>query len=97
MNSAQLISILSTVLKILGTIVVAHGTFGINGAIWEQISGGILMIAPVVWDMFRHTDGATVKAAAALPEVAQVVVKQNATDGVAAAAADPNQPKVVTQ
>lgn len=56
MNSDQLISLLSTLLKIIGALVVAHGSLGINGAMWEQISGAVVMIAPVVFDMWHHTD-----------------------------------------
>ncbi len=95
-SSSQLLSLLSTVLKVLGTAVVAHGTLGINGAMWEQISGGILMLAPVVYDMFRHTDAAQLKAVEAMPDVKKIVVAANAGDGVGAALADPTRPKVVT-
>lgn len=97
MTSAQLISLLSTLLKILGTVVVAHGSLGINGAMWEQITGGVLMLAPIVWDMFRHTDGAAIARVAAMPDVEKIVVQPNAGDGVGAALADPAQSKVVSQ
>lgn len=65
-TSAQFISLLSTLLKIVGTAVVAHGTLGITGAAWEQIAGGVMMIAPIIWDMFRHTDAAQIATAAAI-------------------------------
>lgn len=96
-NSAQVISLLSTLLKFIGTAVVAHGTLGINGAMWEQISGAVLMLAPVILDMFRHTDGATIAAVAAMPDVEKIVVQPNAGDGVGAALADPTQAKVVSR
>jgi len=95
-NSDQMLILLRTILKIGGTLIVAHGTLGLNGAAWEQLSGGILMIAPVIWDMFVHTDSAKIKSVTAMPDVAQIVVKSGAVDGAAAAAADPAQPKVVS-
>ena len=66
MNNAQLMSLLRTLLQISGTAIVAHGTLGINGAMWEQISGAVIMIAPVVWSMFAHTDSAKVAEVVAL-------------------------------
>ncbi len=96
-NSDQLLSLLRTLLQIAGTAIVAHGTLGINGAMWEQISGGILMLAPIVWSMFAHTDSAKIAAVAAMPDVEKIVVQPKATDGVGAALADPAQTKVVSQ
>ena len=55
MNSAQLMSLLRTLLQIVGTAVVAHGTLGINGAMWEQISGAVIMVAPAIWGIYAHT------------------------------------------
>lgn len=119
MNNDQLLSLLRTVLQIIGTVVVAHGTLGINGAIWEQISGALVVLAPTVWSMYANTkaaklasvaamsgpekqqaftgipDSAKIEAVTALADVAQVIVKSSASDGVAAAAADSGQPKVV--
>ena len=97
MNSDQAMSLLRTLLQIAGTSIVAHGTLGINGTMWEQISGAVIMVAPVVWSMFAHTDTAKIASVTAMPDVAQIVVKANAVDGAATAAADPNQPKVVKQ
>ncbi len=42
-------------------------------------------------------DSVLIKAVTAMPDVTQITVKDNATDGVAIAAADPKQPKVVTE
>ena len=95
-NGAQLLSLLRTVLSVVGTLVVAHGSLGINGAMWEQISGAVLMLAPIVWSMYVHTDGQKIAAVTAMPGVAQIIVKTSADDGAAAAAADPTQPKVIS-
>ena len=97
MNSDQAMSLLRTLLQVAGTAIVSHGFLGINGTMWEQLSGGALMIAPVIWSMFAHTDAAKIASVTAMPDVAQIVVKANAVDGAATAAADPNQPKVVKQ
>lgn len=95
-NKDQIISLLSTVLKIAGVIIVGHGTFGVTGAMWEQISGGVIMIAPIVFDMFHHTDANTIATVAAMPDVEKIVVQPNATDGAGAALKDPTQTKVVS-
>jgi len=98
MNNAQLLSLLRTLLQIAGTAVVAHGTLGINGAMWEQISGAIIMLAPIIWSMFAHTDTAQLKAVEAMPDVKKIVVDTTAPpDGAAAALSDPTRPKVVSQ
>lgn len=60
-------------------------------AIGVAVSG----IVVGVWSQLTKTDAAKIAAAAALPDVAQITVKSTATDGVAAAAADPTQTKVV--
>lgn len=96
MNQDQLLSILRAVLQIIGTSIVAHGTLGINGAMWEQITGAVIMLAPVLWGVAIHTDSAKIAAVTAMPDVKQIVVKAGAVDGAAQAAADPAQPKVVS-
>lgn len=92
-TSAQFLSLLSTILKVVGTGVVAHGTLGINGAMWEQIAGGIMMIAPVVWDMFRNTGSAQVANVVAMANdpasPVQGVITTNDAAGKAMAAAIP--------
>lgn len=95
-NLDQVLSLVRAVLSILGTMIVAHGTFGINAGVWEQITGVVLMVAPMVWGMYAHTDSAKLASVEAMPEVTKIVVKTTATDGVATAAEDPNRPKVVT-
>lgn len=97
MNTDQMLSLLRTVLQIAGTAIVAHGTLGINGAMWEQISGAVLLLAPIIWSMYAHTDAANIAKVAAMPDVEKIVVQPTATDGAGAALADPTQTKVVSQ
>lgn len=96
MNNAQVMSVLRMLLQIAGTAIVAHGTLGINGAMWEQISGAVVMIAPVIWGLFAHTDTAALKTVEAMPDVAKIIPVPGAGDGVGAALADPSRTKVVT-
>ena len=121
MNQDQMLSLLRTVMQIVGTIIVSHGTRGITGALWEQISGVVIIIGPTIWSMYAHTDSAKLASVAAMsgpdrqaafagipdsakiasvtamPDVKQIVVKAGAVDGAATAAADKNQPKVVSE
>lgn len=97
MNTDQMLSLLRTILQIAGTAVVAHGTLGINGAMWEQISGAVIVIAPTIWAMYSHTDAANIAKVAAIPDVQKIVVSSQATDGTGAALADPAQTKVVSR
>jgi hypothetical protein len=95
-NNSQWLSLLRTVLQIAGTAIVAHGTLGINGAMWEQISGAVVLIAPTIWGLLARTDSANIATVEANDGVAKVLIKTTATDGTAAAAADPLRPKVVS-
>jgi hypothetical protein len=97
MNQDQMLSLLRTVLQIVGTIIVSHGTLGINGALWEQISGVVIIIGPTIWSMYAHTHENMIASVTANPDVKQIVVSKYAVDGAARAAADPTQPKVVNE
>ena len=96
-NNAQLLSLLRTLLQIAGTYIVAHGTLGINGAMWEQISGAVIMVTPAVWGIFAHTDTAKLKAVEAMPGVAKIVPVPGSNGAVAAALAAADRPKVLPQ
>ena len=98
-NSDQLLSLLRTILQIAGTAIVAHGTLGINGAMWEQISGAILMIAPTIWSMFVHTDSARLASAMAMSPEAKTAALAGIPDSakLAAVAALPDVEKIVVQ
>ena len=97
MNQDQILSLLRTLLQIIGTSIVAHGIMGINGAMWEQISGGVIILAPTIWSMYAHTHEGMIASVTANNDVKQIIIKANAVDGAARAAADPTQPKVVNE
>lgn len=95
MNSDQLLSLLRTLLQILGTYLTTKGF--VNETLWAQISGIVLVIAPTIWSIYAHTDAANIKKVTAMPDVQAIVVKSTAGNGVGAALADPAQPKVISQ
>ena len=98
LNQEQMLSLLRTALQILGTYIIANSTLGPDSThIWELISGLVMVIAPTVWSMFAHTDGAMIKNVTAMNDVKQIIVSTNASNGAGSAASDPNQPKVVRQ
>lgn len=98
LNQEQMLSLLRTSLQILGTYIVAHSTLGSDSAhLWELVSGLIMVIAPTVWSMFAHSDGAMIKNVTAMNDVKQIIVSTNASNGAGNAASDPGQPKVVRQ
>jgi hypothetical protein len=93
MNSEQVQSLVRTVLSVLGTFLVSKGLVGT--ADWTTIAGAVVMLAPVAWSMYAHTDTSALKVVAAMPDVAKIVAVPGASDGVAAAAKNPDMPKVV--
>lgn len=94
MNKEQMLSLLRTALKIGGTLITGHGYATSSG--WEQLSGGIVMIAPVIWDMFAHTDAAAVAVVEANPDVKKIVIAPTASPAMKDVALDPARPKVAT-
>ena len=97
MNNAQLLSLLRTILQIIGTFVIAHGSMGINAAMWEQISGAVIVVAPTIWGLFSHSDAAKIAAVAAMPGATIQVNTAIASTTLAQAAADPTQTNVVAK
>jgi hypothetical protein len=73
-NREQWLSLLRSLLKVGGTFLVAYG-YGSDMA-WDAIGGAIMLVAPIVWDMFVHTEANTVAVAAAIPAVAKIEVKR---------------------
>lgn len=95
-NLDQVMALVRAVLAIVGTVLTTHGT--VNETMWQQIVGVVVILVPLVWSMFVHSDGGKLAAVAAMPEVAKIVVKPAAPDTAAAeAAADTSKPKVVAQ
>jgi hypothetical protein len=95
MTQEQFLSWLKTTMGLIAGIA---GSYGVGNAnIWAMISAIVIGIAPYVWGYIANTKLAQIQKAAALPEVSSVVIKPLATNGIAAAAADPTQPKIVKQ
>lgn len=94
-NQEQLYSALRTLLAYGAGIAVAHGFITETQA--TQLIGIVVLLAPLVWGMLAQTNFAKVVAAAQVPGVAKVVVKQDASPSLMAAATDQSQPKVETE
>jgi hypothetical protein len=103
MNLDQVLSLLRVLLSVggpVGALLVARGMSADQVTALSTsiitICGALPPVIAAVWGAFAHTDSAKMSAVAALPGVAQIIVKTSATDGVAAAAADPTQTKIVS-
>ena len=82
-------------------LAVAIGKWPLLGAILDpatQQALGVVLAGVVVgfWSQLTKTDSQKMKMVEAIPDVKQIVVAANATDGVANAAEDTSRPKVVT-
>ena len=99
LNQAQVMGILRAVVP--AAIAFAVGKGWIPSADSAGITNSILTLAAALgaatWAATSRTDNANIKAVAANPDVAQIVIKPSAVDGTAAAAADPTLTKVVAQ
>lgn len=94
-TQAQFASWAKTSLGIIGSAAVTHGIG--NASVWEALSGVVVALIPYAWGWAANTLLAQVKQTSSLPEVKQVVLKSSAGNGLAAAAADPAQPKIVKE
>ena len=68
----------------------------VDPAVQVQIAAVAASIIVGAWSQLTKTDDAKLRAVEAMPDVANVRIKPTATDGAAAAAADPSRPKVTT-
>lgn len=96
MNQDQLYAILKVVLPIIASWLAAYG-IQLPDSITPPVIVGVVTLGCSVWAAVSHSDRAKLVAAAALPNVAKILVAQNAPPSSAAAqvAADTTQPKVV--
>lgn len=92
-NLDQILSLVRAILVILGSVLVTKGFPQSN---WEAIAGVVVMLVPVVWSMFVHTDAQKLKAVEKLPDVAKIVPVSipDPNSAVAAAVEDPARVKV---
>ncbi|MDE2105528.1 MAG: hypothetical protein KGL39_50340 [Patescibacteria group bacterium] len=87
------------VASLVGVLIAKYPGLGTYLDPATQAALGVIATTVVVgiWSQLIKTDTAKVAAAAALPDVAKIIVKPTASDGIADMAADPTKPKVVTQ
>lgn len=95
MNQSQFTSFLKTLIGFAAGFISAKGWVSADTA--TAIAGALMAFVPLAWGWFSHTDLANIQTAAATPEVSTIAIKPTATDGIAAAASDPTQPKIVHQ
>lgn len=94
MNQEQFTSWIKTTLGVVGGVATTYGVG--TSSVWMGITGVAVTLAPLAWGYLSNTHLAQVQRAAAIPDVAKVVMKSSATNGLAAAAADPRQPKITS-
>lgn len=94
-NQDQLLAILKVVGPIIVTWLAANGV-KVPETVTPAAIVGLVGLGASVWAAFSHSDKAKILAAAALPHIAKIVVKQDAPPSSAAGqmAADSSQPKV---
>jgi hypothetical protein len=66
MNQEQFLSLLRTVLKIIGTLIAAHGSTKLDPSSLETIGGAVMLVAPVIWDLFVHKQSNAIAIVAAI-------------------------------
>lgn len=72
-NNDQVLALVRAVLSIVGTFLTTKGL--VSAADWTTYAGAVMMVAPVVWSMFAHTDSAKVASVVALAQDPQSAVK----------------------
>jgi len=101
-NIDQIISILRLLLGVsgpIGALLIARGMTADQVTAFSTslltLVGALPPIISAVWGMFAHSDTAKIAAVTAMPDVVKIITVANPSDGVAAAVANPVQPKVV--
>lgn len=54
LNQEQYMSIVRNLLQVAGTFLTTYGV--LQDAAWTPIAGAVLMVAPVAWGLYAHTD-----------------------------------------
>ena len=94
MNSNVVMGILRALVP--GLVAYAAGRGWISTGEAGEISAAIITLGAAAWSASTNTDLAKIASVTSMPDVSKIVVKANAVDGAATAAADPSQPKVVS-
>lgn len=93
MNAEQIKAILQMLLGSGGPVAALLLSYGVPAEklnLWVNLAVAILPpLAAAIWAAIDNTHKKTIAAAAAVPGVSEVVIERTATDGAAAAAADP--------
>jgi len=90
-NQDQVLSAVRWLVSVGGGYAVGRGWITTDQITY--ILGAAVAIVPLVFSFMVHTDTAKLKAVEAMPDIAKIVAVPNASNGVAAAVADPSRPK----
>jgi hypothetical protein len=64
MNQQQVLSVTRDIMQAIGTLLAAYGV--VNSGVWETISGVVVMVIPVAWGLWVHTQASTIAVVAAM-------------------------------
>lgn len=78
MNSTQIQTTLAPILTFLAGLAAGRGLFGWDAATWYTILGSIVGLGATIWGAIVTRQTAQIASVAAMPEVKQVVLEQNA-------------------
>lgn len=94
MNQNQIMGIARALVPSIIAYVVGKGYLSQSSA--ADVSAAIIALLAAGWSVQTHTDANAIKTVTAMPDVQAIVATTNPKDGIAAAVADPAQPKVVS-
>src|SRR5215470_14240916 len=75
----QFLSIIRWILATIGPFLIAHGYT--TDAVWQQVIGVIIGLAPLIWSMIVKTRSGIISTAAGLPEVQKIVATPEIANG----------------
>ena len=69
-NLEQVKSVVRDLLQIVGTMLVSFKLFAITEENWSLITGIVIMLVPIIWGLFNHTEKNAVAVVAELKKTA---------------------------
>lgn len=92
MTQEQFLNWVKTTIALFGGLLISKGKT--DESTVQLVTGVVIAVVPFVWGWLANTKLAQIKKAANLDEVEKVVIRPSTGNGIAAAAADPAQPKI---
>jgi hypothetical protein len=94
MNQNQIAGIARALVPAIIAYAVGRGWLTESSA--ASVGAAIIALISAGWSFQAHTDASAIKTVTAMPDVKAIVAEPNPQNGIAAAVADPAQPKVVS-